>query len=66
LGLSLLTVLGLLMASAWNAVNGDQQENLHMAMLGGLAGFAATALGAIMAVVLREVSARSQDVMLPG
>ena len=64
LGLSLLAVLGLLLASAWNAVHGDHQENLHMAMLGGLAGFAATALGAVMAVLLREVSARSQDVML--
>lgn len=64
LGLTLLLVCGLLLVSAWNAVNGDQQENLHLAMLGGLAGFAATALGAIMAVVLRDVSARTQDVML--
>lgn len=64
LGLSLLAVIWLMGASAWNAFNGDHQENLHMAMLGGLAGFSATALGAILAVVLRDVSSRTQDVML--
>lgn len=64
LGLTLLAVLWLMGASAWNAVQGDHQENLHMAMLGGLAGFSATALGAVLAVVLREVSSRTQDVML--
>ena len=64
LALSLLAVLGLLVASAWNAVHGDNKDNLHMALLGGLAGFGATALGAVLAVVLRDVSARSQDVML--
>ncbi|OAI83783.1 ZIP family metal transporter [Pseudomonas putida] len=64
LGLSLLAVLWLMGASAWNAIHGDHQENLHMAMLGGLAGFSATALGAVLAVILREVSSRTQDVML--
>lgn len=64
LGLSLLAVLWLMGASAWNAVHGDHQDNLHLALLGGLAGFGATALGAVLAVVLREVSSRTQDVML--
>ncbi|AIZ33570.1 ZIP family metal transporter [Pseudomonas sp. K1(2024)] len=64
LGLSLLAIILLLLASLWNAVNGDHSQNLHLAALGGLSGFAATALGAILAVVLRDVSARSQDVML--
>ncbi|MGE8408842.1 MAG: ZIP family metal transporter [Pseudomonas sp.] len=64
LGLSLLAVLWLMGAGAWNAIHGDHQDNLHMAMLGGLAGFAATALGAVLAVVLREISSRSQDVLL--
>lgn len=64
LGLALLAILGLLGASMWNAVNGDHSENLHLAVLGGLAGFGATALGAVLAVVLRDVSSRSQDVML--
>jgi len=64
LGVALLAILGLLGASMWNAVNGDHSENLHLAVLGGLAGFGATALGAVLAVVLRDVSSRSQDVML--
>lgn len=62
--LSLLAILALLMASVWNAINGDHADNLHLALLGGLSGFGATALGAVLAVVLRDVSARSQDVML--
>lgn len=64
LGISLLAVLWLMGAGAWNAIHGDHQDNLHMAMLGGLAGFAATALGAVLAVVLREISSRTQDVLL--
>lgn len=64
LGLSLLTVLALLSASVWNAIEGDHADNLHLAVLGGVSGFGATALGAVLAVVLRDVSARSQDVML--
>ena len=64
LGLSLLAILILLAASLWNAVNGDHANNLHLALLGGLSGFGATALGAVLAVVMRDVSARSQDVML--
>jgi len=64
LGVSVLAVIVLLAASFWNAINGDHADNLHLAALGGLSGFAATALGAVLAVVLRDVSARSQDVML--
>ncbi|QHG63886.1 ZIP family metal transporter [Pseudomonas putida] len=64
LGVSLLAVIVLLAASLWNAINGDHADNLHLAALGGLSGFAATALGAVLAVVLRDVSVRSQDVML--
>ncbi|AUA35291.1 ZIP family metal transporter [Pseudomonas fulva] len=64
LALSLLAVVILLGASLWNAVNGDHSENLHLAALGGLSGFGATALGAVLAVVLRDVSSRNQDVML--
>lgn len=64
LGVSLLAVIVLLAASFWNAINGDHADNLHLALLGGLSGFGATALGAVLAVVLRDVSTRSQDVML--
>ena len=45
LALSLLAVCALLAASFWNAVNGDHADNLHLALLGGLSGFGATALG---------------------
>ncbi|SPO60239.1 Membrane protein (fragment), partial [Pseudomonas inefficax] len=59
LALSMLVVLVLLGASLWNAVNGDHADNLHLAALGGLSGFGATALGAVLAVVLRDVRART-------
>jgi len=62
--LVLLVVLGLVIASGYNAIYGANQANLHYALLGGTAGFAATALGAVLAVALREVSQRAQDVML--
>lgn len=45
----LLVVLGLLIASGYNAIYGTNQQNLHYALLGGTAGFGATALGAVMA-----------------
>ena len=64
LGLSVLAIVLLLIASLWNAVHGDHSQNLHLAVVGGLAGFGATALGAVLAVVLRDVSTRNQDVML--
>ncbi|MCQ2996022.1 ZIP family metal transporter [Pseudomonas syringae] len=62
--LVVLVVLGLFIASGYNAIYGTNQDNLHYALLGGTAGFAATALGAIVAVALREVAQRTQDVML--
>ncbi|MBA1200733.1 ZIP family metal transporter [Pseudomonas capeferrum] len=64
LGLSLLIIVVLLLVSIWNAINGDHAHNLHLAVLGGSAGFGATALGAVLAIILRDVSTRSQDVML--
>jgi ZIP family zinc transporter len=60
----LLVVLGLLVASGYNAIYGANQENLHYALLGGTAGFGATALGAVMAVALRDIAQRTQDIML--
>jgi len=39
-------------------------EPLRLAMLGGLAGFGATALGALAGVVLRRLSARAEDSLL--
>lgn len=54
----------LLLISGYAAFNGENRINLHYAFLGGLSGFGATALGAVVAVVLRDISARTQDIML--
>jgi ZIP family zinc transporter len=43
---------------------GANKDNLRFAFLGGLSGFAATAVGAVMAIALRDIAARTQDVML--
>ncbi|MFW9266669.1 ZIP family metal transporter [Pseudomonas sp. D2-30] len=62
LGLALVAVL--LLYSGYNALVGADRQNLGYAALGGTSGFAATALGALMAVVLRDISSRTQDIML--
>jgi ZIP family zinc transporter len=54
----------LLLVSGYNAFAGANRVNLHYALLGGLAGFGATALGAVAAIVLRDIRARTQDIML--
>ncbi|WLH14643.1 ZIP family metal transporter [Pseudomonas hefeiensis] len=62
--LGLVVVAALLLYSGYNALVGADRHNLGYAVLGGTAGFAATALGALMAVVLRDISSRTQDIML--
>lgn len=62
LGLALVAVL--LLYSGYNALVGANRQNLGYAVLGGTSGFAATALGAMIAVVLRDISSRTQDIML--
>ncbi|RMR07115.1 Zinc transporter ZIP [Pseudomonas syringae pv. primulae] len=62
--LALLIVVGLGGVSLYNAFYGASQVNFNHALLGGTAGFLATALGAVLAVALREVSQRAQDIML--
>lgn len=64
LGAALLAVLLLLLASGYSAWNNGNQDNLRYAMLGGSAGFGATAVGALLAVGLRSISTRTQDSML--
>jgi len=54
----------LLVVSGYNAFTGENRANLNYAVLGGLSGFVATALGALVAVVLRDIAARTQDIML--
>ncbi|MEG5265896.1 ZIP family metal transporter [Pseudomonas sp. JDS28PS106] len=60
----MLTLLGLGVASLYNAFFGVNKVNLEHAILGGLGGFGATALGAIMAIAFRDIAQRTQDIML--
>lgn len=64
LGLGLLAVLALLGQSIAQVVAGNAAEGLRYAMLGGAAGFAATALGALPALVLRALPQRLEDSLL--
>lgn len=61
---SLLIVVILLGSSLYNAFTGSDPNNLRYALYGGGAGFAATALGALLAIVLHRISVRTQDIML--
>lgn len=61
---SLVAITVLLLMSGYSAIVEADEANLRFAMVGGLCGFGATGLGAISAVVLRNISARAQDTML--
>ncbi|PTU73674.1 ZIP family metal transporter [Pseudomonas mangrovi] len=61
---AVLAMLGLLLSGVLGALQGDAGNNLRYALLGGAAGFAATALGAVLALGLRGISTRLQDGML--
>jgi ZIP family zinc transporter len=64
LALALAAVVWLLAASLWRVATGEADAALRLGMLGGLAGFAATALGALPALFLRNLSSRTEDTML--
>lgn len=64
LALALVTVIWLLAASLWRVATGEADAALRLGMLGGLAGFAATAFGALPALFLRNLSNRTEDTML--
>lgn len=53
-----------LVVSGYIGFIGANKDNLRFAFLGGLSGFAATAVGAVIAIALRDIAARTQDVML--
>ncbi|KQN42309.1 hypothetical protein ASE98_14075 [Pseudomonas sp. Leaf48] len=61
---TLVGVTALLLISGYSAFTGGNRVNLQYAFLGGLCGFGATAFGSIAAVVLRDITARTQDIML--
>jgi ZIP family zinc transporter len=64
LGLGLLAVAGLLGQSLAQLAIGNAAPGLRLALLGGAAAFAATALGALPALVLRGLPQRVEDSML--
>lgn len=64
LGLGVLAVLALLAQSILLVVAGEAAAGLRYALLGGMAGFAATALGALPALVLRGIPQRLEDSLL--
>jgi ZIP family zinc transporter len=64
LGVGLLAVVALLAQSLAQVFAGEAAAGLRYAMLGGAAGFAATALGALPALVLRGLPQRVEDSLL--
>jgi ZIP family zinc transporter len=64
LGLALLAVLIMLVQSLLQAATGDLDATLGYALLGGAAGFAATAIGALPALALRAIPQKLEDSML--
>lgn len=62
--LTLVCLMVALMVSGYGALIGANKDNLRYAFLGGLSGFAATAVGAVVAIALRDIAARTQDIML--
>lgn len=61
---AMLAVLWLLLASGIEAFSGPNRVFLGYAVMGGAAGFGATAFGALLALGLRDIQARTQDCML--
>ncbi len=64
LGFALLVVLALFCQSLWLVATDSAAAGLHLALLGGLAGFATTTLGALPALVMRGLPQRIEDSLL--
>ena len=64
LGIALAAVLGLLAQSLLQIIGGTAPAGLRLAMLGGFAGFAATAVGAMPALFMRSMPQRVEDSLL--
>lgn len=61
---ALLGLAWLLLMSGVEAFSDANRPNLRLALLGGLAGFGATALGAVLAVAVRSMDTAMRDAML--
>lgn len=59
-----IAVVILVIAGCVSAFQSNEPDNIRYALLGGGAGFVATAAGALLAIGLRDVSTRMQDCML--
>ena len=64
LAIATLALLLMLVPGAGRVLIGDVGPGLWLAVLGGLAGFAGTALGALPALVLRDLPQRFEDSLL--
>lgn len=64
LGLATLALAALFLDSLTNQLAQGFDPRVRYALLGGLAGFAATAVGALPALFLRGIAQRTEDVML--
>jgi ZIP family zinc transporter len=64
LALAAVAMVLLLVASTWQVLTGAAEAPLRLAMLGGVAAFGATALGALPGVALRGIYQRLEDSML--
>lgn len=64
LGIATLAVLWLFLGSATRLLAGEVDAVLRYGLLGGLAGFAATALGAAPGLFLRGISNKAEDTLL--
>ena len=64
LTLALLALAGLLLQGLWLAITEEANISLRWALMGGLAAFAATSLGALPALALKGISTRIEDSML--
>ena len=61
---TLLLILIAILFGTLGAVSSGNVVNLRYALLGGMVGFAATTLGACLALVLQDISGKRQDSML--
>lgn len=64
LGVALVAVIGLLLQSLLQIASGQAGTYVHYALLGGGAGFVATTLGALPALVMKGVPQKVEDTML--
>lgn len=62
--LALAGIAWLLVTSVGQIARGEAEASLRLGLLGGLAGLAATTLGALPALLLRKLSSRSEDTLL--